>query len=180
MISVFGATLRKLRDSARDASLSPDGSQIVFTDAVTREIWLMNADGGQASVGVGEIGCHLQRGFERCGGLVVVVHLHEQGSPIVPQHRVGRVEFDRAADELAARGGGVISIYYHPTEFVTTEFWDAVNFAKGAYRERAEWRRPRRRQPSSPKGATRTAEAPRRPRGGSRISGTVFRAPTRR
>jgi hypothetical protein len=54
-------------------------------------------------------------------------------------------QFDRAASELAARGGGVISIYYHPTEFVTTEFWDAVNFAKGADRERADWRRPRRR-----------------------------------
>jgi hypothetical protein len=53
--------------------------------------------------------------------------------------------FDRAAGELAARGGGVISIYYHPAEFVTTEFWDAVNFAKGADGERAEWRRPRRR-----------------------------------
>jgi hypothetical protein len=53
--------------------------------------------------------------------------------------------FDRAASELAARGGGVISIYYHPTEFVTSEFWDAVNFAKGADRERADWRRPRRR-----------------------------------
>jgi hypothetical protein len=53
--------------------------------------------------------------------------------------------FDRAAAELAARGGGVISIYYHPTEFVTTEFWDAVNFAKGADRERVDWRRPRRR-----------------------------------
>ena len=54
-------------------------------------------------------------------------------------------QFDRAAAELAAGGGGVISIYYHPTEFVTTEFWDAVNFAKGADRERGEWRRPRRR-----------------------------------
>jgi hypothetical protein len=53
--------------------------------------------------------------------------------------------FDRAASELAARGGGVISIYYHPTEFVTTEFWDAVNFAKGADRERGDWRTPRRR-----------------------------------
>jgi hypothetical protein len=53
--------------------------------------------------------------------------------------------FDRAASELAARGGGVISIYYHPTEFVTTEFWDAVNFAKGADRERVDWRRPHRR-----------------------------------
>src|SRR5215472_3303076 len=50
MISVIGATLKKLRDDATDASLSPDGSQIVFTDAVTQEIWLMSADGGQARV----------------------------------------------------------------------------------------------------------------------------------
>ncbi|HEY3742998.1 MAG TPA: hypothetical protein VGL53_24295 [Bryobacteraceae bacterium] len=50
MISVFGATLKKLRDEATDASLSPDGSEIVFTDAVTQEIWLMNSDGGNARV----------------------------------------------------------------------------------------------------------------------------------
>lgn len=53
--------------------------------------------------------------------------------------------FERAAAELQSRGGGVISIYYHPTEFVTTEFWDAVNFAKGANPERTAWRHPRRR-----------------------------------
>jgi hypothetical protein len=53
--------------------------------------------------------------------------------------------FDRAAAELRALGGGVISIYYHPNEFVTTEFWDGVNFAKGANPERTAWRRPRRR-----------------------------------
>ena len=46
-------------------------------------------------------------------------------------------KFDKSAEELRARGGGVISIYYHPTEFVTTEFWDGVNFARGASRERA-------------------------------------------
>ncbi len=55
--------------------------------------------------------------------------------------------FDRAAAELQSHGGGVISIYYHPTEFVTTEFWDAVNFAKGANTERDHWQRPRRRTP---------------------------------
>jgi hypothetical protein len=53
--------------------------------------------------------------------------------------------FDRAAADVAARGGGLISIYYHPTEFVTTEFWDAVNFAKGADRERSDWRHPHKR-----------------------------------
>jgi len=56
--------------------------------------------------------------------------------------------FDQAAAALAARGGGVISIYYHPTEFVTAEFWDAVNFAKGANPERNDWVRPRRRSPA--------------------------------
>ena len=48
--------------------------------------------------------------------------------------------FDHAVDELRARGGGVISSYFHPTEFISAEFWDAVNFAHGANPERGEWR----------------------------------------
>ena len=39
----------------------------------------------------------------------------------------------------------MISIYYHPTEFVTTEFWDAVNFSRGANPPRDAWVRPKRR-----------------------------------
>ncbi|HYM09270.1 MAG TPA: hypothetical protein VEU62_00985 [Bryobacterales bacterium] len=54
-------------------------------------------------------------------------------------------QFDADVAELARRGGGVISTYYHPTEFVTTEFWDAVNFSKGANPERRQWQRPQRR-----------------------------------
>jgi hypothetical protein len=50
--------------------------------------------------------------------------------------------FDAIVHRLSTNGGGVISTYYHPNEFVTTEFWDAVNFSKGAVPERAEWRRP--------------------------------------
>jgi hypothetical protein len=53
-------------------------------------------------------------------------------------------KFDRAAEELEAKGGGVISSYYHPTEFVTSAFWD-LNFAKGANPERSEWKNPPRR-----------------------------------
>ena len=56
-------------------------------------------------------------------------------------------DFDAAAHELESRGGGMISIYYHPTEFVTTEFWDAVNFPKGTSRERSEWKMPNARTP---------------------------------
>jgi hypothetical protein len=53
--------------------------------------------------------------------------------------------FDEAAQRLSAAGGGVISIYYHPTEFVTSEFWDAVNFKQGANPVRQAWVRPHRR-----------------------------------
>ena len=53
-------------------------------------------------------------------------------------------KFDRAAEELEARGGGVISTYFHPTEFVTSAFWD-MNFAKGANPERSAWKNPPRR-----------------------------------
>lgn len=50
LISVIGATLKKLRDDAHDASLSRDGSQIVFRDAITQDVWVMSADGGQARI----------------------------------------------------------------------------------------------------------------------------------
>jgi hypothetical protein len=53
--------------------------------------------------------------------------------------------FDEAAARLASGAGGVISIYYHPTEFVTTEFWDGVNFSHGSNPERADWVKPKRR-----------------------------------
>ena len=54
-------------------------------------------------------------------------------------------EFDKAAAELGRKGGGVISIYYHPCEFVTTEFWDGVNFSKGANPPRSQWKKPQKR-----------------------------------
>lgn len=56
-------------------------------------------------------------------------------------------EFDKAAAELSRQGGGVISIYYHPCEFVTTEFWDGVNFSRGADPPPALWKKPQLRAP---------------------------------
>ncbi len=38
--------------------------------------------------------------------------------------------------------GGIISLYFHPAEFVHREFWDAVNFAHGANPSRDEWKLP--------------------------------------
>ena len=50
-------------------------------------------------------------------------------------------KFDRAVEALRARGGGLISTYYHPTEFVTSKFWD-LNFARGANPEPSQWQPP--------------------------------------
>ncbi|MGD0579676.1 MAG: hypothetical protein ABSC08_12185, partial [Bryobacteraceae bacterium] len=63
------------------------------------------------------------------------------------EDKAAYARFDEAVKRLAPTGG-VISIYYHPTEFVTTEFWDAVNFAHGANPERSAWVKPRRRTPA--------------------------------
>ena len=35
------------------------------------------------------------------------------------------------AARLAKEGGGLISIYYHPCEWVHKQFWDGVNFSRG-------------------------------------------------
>ncbi len=53
-----------------------------------------------------------------------------------------RDQFQRACETLRARGGGTISIYYHPCEFVHAQFWDAVNFSHGSNPPRSEWKLP--------------------------------------
>jgi hypothetical protein len=45
------------------------------------------------------------------------------------------------------REGGVISLYFHPCEFVHREFWDAVNFSHGANLPREEWKLPPMKSP---------------------------------
>jgi hypothetical protein len=59
--------------------------------------------------------------------------------------------FLTARKKLLAEGGGVISIYYHPCEFVHKEFWDGVNFRNGANPPRAEWKLPRTKTPEESK-----------------------------
>jgi hypothetical protein len=50
--------------------------------------------------------------------------------------------FAAARKALLAEGGGVVSIFYHPCEFVHKEFWDGVNFRKGANPPRERWKAP--------------------------------------
>jgi hypothetical protein len=38
---------------------------------------------------------------------------------------------------------GLISIFYHPCEWVHREFWDGVNFSRGANPPREQWKAPR-------------------------------------
>ena len=42
-------------------------------------------------------------------------------------------------------GGGLISIFYHPCEWVHQQFWDGVNFARGQNPPREEWKPPPQR-----------------------------------
>jgi hypothetical protein len=83
------------------------------------------------------------------GGLLHVFHMGR--NTFRAQLNVGAEDtaayqrFDATVQRLRAAGGGVISIYYHPNEFVTTEFWDAVNFAHGANPTRDNWVKPLRR-----------------------------------
>jgi hypothetical protein len=54
----------------------------------------------------------------------------------------GKSRFAGAYEQLRSRGGGTISIYYHPNEWVHTEFWDALNFRRGANPARVDWKVP--------------------------------------
>jgi hypothetical protein len=49
--------------------------------------------------------------------------------------------------KLQGEGGGIISIYYHPCEFVHKEFWDGVNFKYGANPPREQWKQPPMKSP---------------------------------
>ena len=45
------------------------------------------------------------------------------------------------------RQGGLVSLYFHPCEFIHQEFWDAVNFAHGANPAPADWKLPPMKSP---------------------------------
>jgi hypothetical protein len=68
------------------------------------------------------------------------MELHEPGGL-----EKGCADFKAAYDRLRREGGGLISIYYHPAEWVHREFWDAVNFKRGANPPREEWKPPSQR-----------------------------------
>jgi hypothetical protein len=84
------------------------------------------------------------RPFRYCGILTIL----ELGDCVMrtgwtdDEVRQACAKFDRVHEKLIREGGGIISIYYHPCEFVHRQFWDGVNFARGANPPRSEWKLP--------------------------------------
>jgi hypothetical protein len=66
--------------------------------------------------------------------------------------------FSAARMELLEKGGGLVSIYYHPCEFVHKQFWDGVNFMRGANPPRDEWKIPPQKTPEESRIAFETFE----------------------
>jgi hypothetical protein len=78
-------------------------------------------------------------------GLLTLYHLkYMMRADLKAPKEIGQAEekFAEARKKLLADGGGVVSVMYHPCEFVHKEFWDGVNFRKGANPPREQWKLP--------------------------------------
>jgi len=75
------------------------------------------------------------------GGLLNLTDMHRQvrlefeGNSLFDAIKA----FDTLHDELTGDGTAFISIYYHPCEFATEEFWDGVNFSNGVNSNLEQW-----------------------------------------
>src|SRR5207247_2538367 len=59
-----------------------------------------------------------------------------------------RARFQAFYERMTSRPeGGLVSFYFHPCEFIHREFWDGVNFARGANPPREEWKLPAMKTP---------------------------------
>jgi hypothetical protein len=128
--------------------------------------------GAQAIAGLPEIGvaphgipCYVDEGdhvglneqpFWYAGALIVYhmgrnytrMELHDPAA-VEPAEK----KFAAIAERLREKGGGLISIFYHPCEWVHQEFWDGVNFRRGANPPREQWKAPPQRPPADTEAA---------------------------
>jgi hypothetical protein len=83
------------------------------------------------------------------GGNYTRMDLHDPAAVEPAKKKVSAI-----ADRLAKQdGGGLISIFYHPCEWVHQQFWDGVNFARGANPPREQWKPPPQRTAEETEGA---------------------------
>jgi len=61
----------------------------------------------------------------------------------------------RLIPQSGTGAGGVVSVYFHPCEFIHREFWDAVNFARGANPASQDWKLPAVKTPDESEKAFR-------------------------
>lgn len=88
------------------------------------------------------------------GGLLNVANTRE-GAKLRPAGEEGwsgvkdaRSRFQEFYLRMTSRKeGGIISLFFHPCEFVHKEFWDSVNFAEGANPPPSEWKLPPMKSP---------------------------------
>jgi len=75
------------------------------------------------------------------GGLLNIFNTNE-GPQLRPNEEWTNIEESKAKFrqfyERMSRGGGLISLYFHPCEFIHSRFWD-MNFADGANPPRDQW-----------------------------------------
>src|SRR5437660_1220210 len=95
-----------------------------------------------------------------CGVLNLYKLAHQLRADLKSPADLPRAEerFAEARKALLAEGGGVVSIFYHPCEFVHKEFWDGVNFRKGANPPREEWKAPPQKTPEETRSAYQVFE----------------------
>jgi hypothetical protein len=102
-----------------------------------------------------DAGSHV--GFDKkplyyCGILTMYDLAHHPRTGLAAPSDVEKANaaFKSAHDKLVAEGGGIVSIWYHPCEFVHKKFWDSI-FADGANPPREAWTPPPQKTPEETK-----------------------------
>jgi hypothetical protein len=95
-----------------------------------------------------------------CGMLTLYNLAHVLRTDLGGENDLKKAEdrFLQSRQQLLKEGGGIVSIYYHPCEFVHKKFWDGVNFSKGANPPREEWQKPPQKSEAETKTAFDTFE----------------------
>jgi hypothetical protein len=128
--------------------------------------WAPQSYGAMRSWGMGvylDAGSHVNlddRPCYYCGVLNLYKLAHTLRTNLGGPKDLGQAEdrFEAARKQLLEEGGGVVSIYYHPCEFVHKEFWDGVNFRNGANPPREQWKLPPTKTPEESRTAYQTFE----------------------
>jgi hypothetical protein len=71
---------------------------------------------------------------------------------------VAKEKFKKSHEQLLQEGGGLVSVFYHPCEFVHKQFWDSI-FKNGVNPPREQWTPPPQKTPEESKVAYETFEA---------------------